>query len=647
MFKKTKIAAVSAVILGLSSMAAQADYDHKNKLGVALNDGASGGEVLIFPYYNVNNEFITVYNITNTTGAYKALKIRFRESENSNDVMDFNVYLSPYDVFTMQLQIAEPAPEGGLGEGGVLLTTTDKSCVHPAIPEGGLPFRYGIYDKTDVNDVREGYLEVIEMGELDEEAYVLNKTTGKPQRITDQGVLHKADGVPVDCSVIETAWQQAVFVQGGAKSNGRTFNDIDWVNPKPTGYPNQPIKSDKHYYGERWLNSEATDTLDEFAFEGTPIHSPKGGIVGTSILVDLATIIGFVAEPTSVLHYSKRAQHYLSSDKHFYQLPSLASGSNKLAYRSQGQLVEYDRVARDWGLDDRNVLPKISVPSGINPMPIADAMLVSTLGNQYFLGGTTVTDLVVAAPMRKHAIYNDYKYVEAGVWNSVIDLPPEDIAVGSNPTKTPAENGILAEQYGYWEFQEFAFDVNADLTYYDREEASYTVQPDDFSPPFTEQNEIVFGKEVNIFALRRNGVLEGSVLGSNNARVLELEPGFVNGWLSFAFDRTLDRHYNLKGRRYEAWLDRDDECKGHLVDDATAALNLAADAADTDDASGSDYCRTVFMRDQEDDDFDARGVPLHGFMAARVPARGGFVGEAFPHFYTRDRGHRRYKGIDE
>ncbi len=36
---------------------------------------------------------------------------------------------------------------------------------------------------------------------------------------------------------------------------------------------------------------------------------------------------GFVAEPTSVVNYSTLAQHYLSSDQHFYLLPSLASGT--------------------------------------------------------------------------------------------------------------------------------------------------------------------------------------------------------------------------------------------------------------------------------------------------------------------------------
>ncbi|OQK16708.1 hypothetical protein AU255_02025 [Methyloprofundus sedimenti] len=601
MFKKTKIAAASAVILGLSSMAAQADGD----LGVALNAAPSGGQVLVFPYYNVNNEFITVYNITNTTDAYKAIKVRFRESDNSNDVIDFNVYMSPHDVYTMQLEYA-PAAGPGEDSGGVKLTTTDKTCAYPAIPADGLLFRYGVYASTVVEDVREGYLEVIEMGEIDEEAYVRRGLEGDGQLIASEGLLHDGDGVPADCSVIDRAWKQAVFVQGGAESNGSMPGDVDWVNPLAVNYPMQPTESDRGYYGLESLESQAMDTglpNEYIAYHGTPITEPKGGIVGTSILVDLATIIGFVAEPTSILNYSEDAQHYLSQDDHFFHLPSLASGSNEYAYRAQGQLVEYDNVVRDWGLDDRDILPKTHIPSGINPMPVADVMLVTTLGNQYFLGQpgdaiNTVSDLVVAAPMRKHAIYNDYQYHAEGTWDPLVDLPDNYIAVGSTPFTTPGQNGQLADEYGYWEYLPTAYDVNADVVYYDREEASYSVKTRDFSPPFAIVDEIIFDKEVNILSLHRDGTDPlDSVLGSENKVDLTMQPGFNNGWISFSFAETLTRSYNLTGDRYEEWFSEGICLKG---------------------------CR-----------FDAFGVPLHGFMASRVPARGGYVGEAFPHFYTR------------
>lgn len=539
MFKKTKIAAVSAAVLGLSSMAAQA---------VSINEAGSEGQVLIFPYYNVNNGYVTNFNITNTTNAYKAVKIRFRESENSNDVLDFNLYLSPFDVFTMLLKVGS--------DDGVVLTTADKSCTHPTIPTDGVLFRHTAYASTDVADVREGYLEVIEMGEVDQTA-----TLGNGTLLASGGILHVA-GVPKDCGVINQAWIEGVFTQGGAASNGAIQGDIDTVNPKPTGYPVQDVNSAPGWYGQATANA---------------ITAPTGGIVGSSILIDSINITGFVAEPSSVRNYSTMAQHYLSSDENFYLLPSLASGSVATTERGGTEsTVTYGTVARDWGMDDKNVLPREGVPSGINPMPISDALLVTTLANQYFLSGGTLTDFVVSAPMRKHGIYNDFMYVATDSGYTVgTDIPV---------------NGSIGDEFatnGYWKFLD-TDDVNASFTYYDREENITSPEPGDFSPPILTPDVFVpFEREVNILAINSDGTAD-SVLGSDNAQSLTLEPGFDDGWGSFSF---VSSSYNLSGSRYAAWIS-------------------------TTPSS-------------------AIGVPLGGFMAARATVGTANVGETFPHFVTR------------
>ena len=72
----------------------------------AVNLSEDGtGNVLIFPYYTVNttaagNAANTYINITNTTGCTKAVKVRFLEGRNSREVLDFNVFLSPFDMWT-------------------------------------------------------------------------------------------------------------------------------------------------------------------------------------------------------------------------------------------------------------------------------------------------------------------------------------------------------------------------------------------------------------------------------------------------------------------------------------------------------------------------------------------------------------------
>ncbi|MCU7872269.1 MAG: hypothetical protein KZQ91_05945 [Candidatus Thiodiazotropha sp. (ex Lucinoma borealis)] len=37
--------------------------------------------------------------ITNTTNLWKAVRVRILESRNSGDLLNFNVYLSPFDVW--------------------------------------------------------------------------------------------------------------------------------------------------------------------------------------------------------------------------------------------------------------------------------------------------------------------------------------------------------------------------------------------------------------------------------------------------------------------------------------------------------------------------------------------------------------------
>ena len=57
------------------------------------------GEVLIYPYYTVRNNQTTVFSVVNTTTASKAVKVRFLEAKNSQEVLDFNLYLSRRDVW--------------------------------------------------------------------------------------------------------------------------------------------------------------------------------------------------------------------------------------------------------------------------------------------------------------------------------------------------------------------------------------------------------------------------------------------------------------------------------------------------------------------------------------------------------------------
>jgi hypothetical protein len=148
-------------------------------LGVATSAEAvilnpdNTGQVLIFPYYTVNaaggNAFNTYVSITNTAANAKVLKVRFREGKTSAEVLDFNLYLSPNDVW-----VGAVVPDGqGADNPARLAFTPDLSCTDPAIPSAGEPFKNFAYLSSPdslpgltLDRSREGYIEVFEMATL-------------------------------------------------------------------------------------------------------------------------------------------------------------------------------------------------------------------------------------------------------------------------------------------------------------------------------------------------------------------------------------------------------------------------------------------------------------------------------------------------
>ncbi len=150
------------------------------------NDGL--GEVLLFPFYSVVDGNDTTINIVNTTNEVKAVKVRFIEGMNSKEVLDFNLYLSPFDHWSGVI-----TADGD----GALFKTADTSCTVPALPAAGQPFNPVLFAADSNNGVqrtREGYIEVIEMGVV---------TDGANTFATD--ATHVA-GVPADCASLLASW---------------------------------------------------------------------------------------------------------------------------------------------------------------------------------------------------------------------------------------------------------------------------------------------------------------------------------------------------------------------------------------------------------------------------------------------------------
>jgi hypothetical protein len=158
-FKRKALMSAVLDTLGAAGTA-QAIYQDPNGLG----------QVLIYPYYTVQtadgtNAFNTFVSVVNTTTAVKIVKVRFREGKNSAEVLDFNLYLSPNDVWTGAIVPAstDPAAPGHI-------VTFDLSCTNPVIPTGRQDFRNFQYTGsaadglgTGLDRTREGYFEMLEV----------------------------------------------------------------------------------------------------------------------------------------------------------------------------------------------------------------------------------------------------------------------------------------------------------------------------------------------------------------------------------------------------------------------------------------------------------------------------------------------------
>ena len=123
------------------------------------------GHALIVPYFNAQNGNMTVLHVVNTdTLNGKAVKVRFRGAANSDDILDFQVFMSPGDVWTAAVTAG--------ADGVAQLVTADNTCTLPALTPGvAQPFITGrlnpaLTGDALANQTREGYVEIFNMADI-------------------------------------------------------------------------------------------------------------------------------------------------------------------------------------------------------------------------------------------------------------------------------------------------------------------------------------------------------------------------------------------------------------------------------------------------------------------------------------------------
>lgn len=577
MFKKYKLAAAM-----LAAVATGAQAVHVNPDGT--------GQVLIYPYYNVNNNFQTNLHIVNTQNVYKIIKIRFRESGLSQDVLDFNIYMSPFDVWTGVVRNV-----GGKAN----LFSDDNTCTLPAndavtsvgvLSVSGLDMNTAYSNVTDA-DAREGYVEVIEVGNIPPELYTdMNgdaTIVAADDMLVQSGLKHDATGVPANCDVVTLGWTTGNGV--GTLAVAPTAARENWQGNADVGVD----------ANGRTGGADGNDGL-----AGGYLTAPSGGIYGHAIYLNMTDGSAFVNEATALDNYSTMPQHWRPNDPANFLLPSLASGdvNTSIFYAADGTGAS----SGAWGYTvdaTRNDGDAETPASGTNPWPISSALMANGIMNDFFIDPTYegVTDWVITFPMRKHGVYNGQFTLDCSGDGAT--------TAGVVQTTTSATEGTDTCFLNPGNHVVYTF------TPYNREEL-FPSTPDifDVSPVISVTQTNVLPREVNVLQLGTSGVL-----GSDNAASISGISAIGNaGWMSLSFG------------------------SGATVYSTTAAASLYTDQSATNTAS--------FIADTVAGDPAAAGiatvapvndlgVPVIGFAAQRgnapsIPAGSNF-GETINHRYVR------------
>ena len=224
MNRKNLTAAVLAGLAGAAGIAGTAQAVNLNPDGL--------GQVLIYPYYTTNDGNQTLLSVVNTTDQAKAVKVRFKEGYNSREVLDFNLYLSAWDVWAAA--IGDGADLGFPSQAGVPhLVIPDTSCTVPYLygdsVDAGLDFglqAFLPYDYSGANNdggpdedvggpiprAAEGHFEMIEMGTLtndSETAKRLGSADAATHLLNDEGM-----SVPANCQQLVDNWSVINGSQG-------------------------------------------------------------------------------------------------------------------------------------------------------------------------------------------------------------------------------------------------------------------------------------------------------------------------------------------------------------------------------------------------------------------------------------------------
>ncbi|WP_440113824.1 cell surface protein [Acidovorax sp. BL-A-41-H1] len=485
---------------------------------------AGVGHALIVPYFNAQNGNMTVLHVTNTDQVNgKVAKVRFRSASNSDDLLDFQVFLSPGDVWTAAIT----ADANGLAQ----IVTADNTCTVPALA-AGVPQSFNnssarlpsYLTEAQRNALtREGYVEIFNVADISAlKAFDTNGALNAagPNRSALYTATKHVSGV-APCSV--------------AGSAARTLLN----------------------------NAAIADYTTQLQAATAGLDSGSGGLMGDWYIINVPQTTTFSGAATAIVaNTGAGTAPAVGNFRHFAQL-----GNNLVTLSADAANgVTADPLFRNVNVFDaagakvttaaltmlNYDAPDLSTPffsaaTSANTLAQSTALLtalsVKSVTNQYALDAsiTAKTDWVFSMPARRYNVAANYAAVTGTTG-------------ATGPTTANAKYRLFTDlnangtQAGEW----FYPAVSADYTtgagtykaggnttvdtagnicvfadgqkFFDREETSASAGPV-FSPGTA--STVSFCGEVSVLAFQDTG---NSVLGASVARNTVTSGFYTNGW---------------------------------------------------------------------------------------------------------------------
>jgi hypothetical protein len=501
---------------------------------LALNqDGI--GHMLLVPYYSAQAENNTLLTLVNTdTLRGKAVKVRFRGAANSDDVFDFQVFLSPGDVWTAS--VAKGA------DGRAQLNTSDATCTKPsATVLNATPF---VTDRLDpsldaagkANGTREGYIEIFNMADIPKG---LGLNGAGP--IGDVDLVQTTAGVDATTGAsINPLYTAIKHVNKVAPCSGAAWTNLDTANAM------------------QWSAGASANAPRNFG-----LLPPTTGLMANWTIINTvgaaawsgkaeAIVAGATALTPSTGNVVYWPQTGVTIDPTLYTAdPLLRKGVGSQVYGHNATTDTYTNEVTIAAVAAGNYdLPDMSTPyTTATAAPVPDsfvqarnltaAIAASSATNEFLTENGAKTDWVFSQPTRRYSTSLNYAAISAtddGRRFSNLFAVNADGTAG-NDIAANAKTDFTTKSY-------FAGDTTLvtsrqicvkgpGISVWDREETTLTASTDVVVSPSTPAAALSFCGEDTVLSVN-NGGIQAAGTGALKATVAvkDLDVTYINGWMT-------------------------------------------------------------------------------------------------------------------